>query len=79
MSSKDQIDLLLEKGDLLSKILEITDMENYLAERKLKLRERLEEIENGNEIKQDDWNMIYYFLETSRDYFNQEDIKWESS
>ena len=46
MSSKDQIDLLLEKGDLLSKILEITDMENYLAERKLKLRERLEEIEN---------------------------------
>ena len=32
MSSKDQIDLLLEKGDLLSKILEITDMENYLAE-----------------------------------------------
>ena len=47
MSSKDQIDLLLEKGDLLSKILEITDMENYLAERKLKLRERLEEIENG--------------------------------
>ena len=79
MSSKDQIDLLLEKGDLLSKILEITDMENYLAERKLKLRERLEEIENGNEIKQDDCNMIYYFLETSREYFNQEDIKWESS
>ena len=22
----------------------------------------IQELENGNEIKQDDWNMIYYFL-----------------
>ena len=39
----------------------------------------IQELENGNEIKQDDWNMIYYFLETSREDYNQEDIKWESS
>lgn len=39
----------------------------------------IQELENDNEINQDDWNMIYYFLETSREYFNQEDIKWESS
>ena len=36
----------MEESNILSKLLEITDMKIFLAERELKLRKKLEELKN---------------------------------
>ena len=37
------MDKIIEESNILSKLLEITDMKIFLAERELKLRKKLEE------------------------------------
>ena len=39
----------MEESNILSKLLEITDMKIFLAERELKLRKKLEELKNERE------------------------------
>ena len=38
------MDKMIEKSNILSKLIEITDMKLFLAEREVKLRARLEEL-----------------------------------
>jgi hypothetical protein len=43
------MDKVIEESNILSKIIEITDMKIFLAERELKLRKKLEELKNERE------------------------------
>ena len=43
------MDKVIEESNILSKLLEITDMKLFLAEREVKLRTRLEEIKHERE------------------------------
>jgi hypothetical protein len=43
------MDKVMEESNILSKLLEITDMKIFLAERELKLRKKLEELKNERE------------------------------
>ena len=43
------MDKIIEESNILSKLLEITDMKLFLADREVKLRKRLEEIKNERE------------------------------
>ena len=40
------MDKIIEESNILSKLLEITDMKLFLAEREVKLRARLEELKD---------------------------------
>ena len=40
------MDKMIEKSNILSKLIEITDMKLFLAEREVKLRARLEELKD---------------------------------
>ena len=40
------MDKIVEKSNILSKLIEITDMKLFLAEREVKLRARLEELKD---------------------------------
>ena len=41
------MDKIIEQSNILSKLIEITDMKLFLAEREVKLRARLEEIKDA--------------------------------
>ena len=43
------MDKMIEESNILSKLLEITDMKLFLADREVKLRKRLEEIKHERE------------------------------
>ena len=43
------MDKIIEESNILSKLIEITDMKLFLAEREVKLRARLEEIKHERE------------------------------
>jgi hypothetical protein len=43
------MDKIIEESNILSKLLEITDMKLFLAEREVKLRTRLEELRDERE------------------------------
>ena len=43
------MDKIIEESNILSKLLEITDMKLFLADREVKLRKRLEEIKHERE------------------------------
>ena len=40
------MDKVMEESNILSKLIEITDIKIFIAERELKLRERLQELRN---------------------------------
>ena len=40
------MDKVIEESNILSKLIEITDIKIFIAERELKLRERLQELRN---------------------------------
>ena len=40
------MDKIIEESNILSKLIEITDIKIFIAERELKLRERLQELRN---------------------------------
>ena len=40
------MDKVIEESNILSKLIEITDIKIFIAERELKLRERLQELKN---------------------------------
>ena len=40
------MDKVIEESNILSKLIEITDIKIFVAERELKLRERLQELRN---------------------------------
>lgn len=43
---EDKIDQILEKGSIMSKLIEIADMKVYLEKREIELRTKLEKIKN---------------------------------
>ena len=43
------MDKMIEESNILSKLLEITDMKLFLADREVKLRKRLEKIKHERE------------------------------
>ena len=43
------MDKMIEESNILSKLIEITDMKLFLAEREVKLRKRLEKIKHERE------------------------------
>ena len=43
------MDKIIEESNILSKLLEITEMKLFLSDREVKLRKRLEEIKNERE------------------------------
>tara|TARA_R100000005_G_C4850453_1_gene117108 strand:- start:318 stop:485 length:168 start_codon:yes stop_codon:yes gene_type:complete len=44
--SEDKIDQILEKGSIMSKLIEIADMKIYLQKREIDLRTKLERIKD---------------------------------